>query len=65
MRLIALRWRDTPCTTTGRGDSPVFDGYSIAVLAATALGVGGFLYYLTYGTREAQRDNARISNLRR
>lgn len=43
----------------------MFDGYSIAVLAATALGVGGILYYLTCGSQEARRDNARLSNLRR
>jgi hypothetical protein len=43
----------------------MFDGFSIAVLAATALGVGGFLYYLTNGSESARRDNIRVRNLRR
>jgi hypothetical protein len=43
----------------------MFDGFSIAVLAATALGVGGLIYYLTYGSDGARRDNIRVRNLRR
>lgn len=42
----------------------VFDGFSLAVLAATLLGVGGLLYYFMNGSEQARRDNARLRNLR-